>query len=140
MSRKGYELIYDTKVKLQLSFIARKFHSIIRKSIENNLIHEPEHETQNKKRLVNSSFFESGWEIRCGAKNEFRIFYRINHAQREVYILAIGVKRKNVTTRISKNSARVLVGSGFAWPTKRSKRSCSVRPDGDSQGESRISP
>jgi hypothetical protein len=32
------------------------------------------------------------WELRCGDDNEFRVFYSINPRQREVYILAVGIK------------------------------------------------
>jgi hypothetical protein len=36
--------------------------------------------------------FDSTWEIRFGTDNRFRVLYDIDQEEREVHILAIGVK------------------------------------------------
>jgi len=35
------------------------------------------------------------WEIRFGPDNRFRVFYLVEQESRQVFILAIGVKRGN---------------------------------------------
>lgn len=95
MRRKGFDLIYDTGVSSHLFFIPKKYHSLIQKEIEIALRFEPEKEAKNRKPLVSSSLFDMGWELRCGEQNEFRVFYRTDNNKKEVYILAIGVKKKN---------------------------------------------
>lgn len=98
MRQKGFDLIYDTEISNHLSVIPKKYHFLIKKEIEIALRFEPEKETKNRKPLVNSFLFDMDWELRCGEQNEFRVFYRTNSNKKEVYILAIGVKKKNKLT------------------------------------------
>ena len=95
MVRKDFDLIYDAGAAGHLSCIPKKYHSMIRESVEERLSFEPEKEAKNRKPLVGSSLFDMGLELRCGARNEFMVFYRTDNIKKEVYILAIGVKKKN---------------------------------------------
>jgi len=63
--------------------------------IEEQLHFEPAVETQNRKPLSRPPTADARWELRFGAQNRFRVFYRIQEDTREVYILAIGVKMRN---------------------------------------------
>jgi hypothetical protein len=94
-TRKRYELIYDAEVWNHLSKIHRRYHSLIRRALEGSLAYEPEVEKQNRKPLSRPSVLGAAWELRFGPNNRFRTFYRTDHRRREVYILAIGVKRGN---------------------------------------------
>ena len=38
---------------------------------------------------------EATWELRCGARNRFRVLYGIDKEHREVQIQAVGVKEGN---------------------------------------------
>jgi len=96
MARKNpYELIYAPEVRKQVLKIGRKYYPLIRRQIEVRLTHEPETETKNRKPLLRPSVFGSAWELRCGPRNRFRVFYRTDRARRQVHILAVGVKIKD---------------------------------------------
>lgn len=88
-----FKLIYAVQVKDHLKFIERKYHSLIRETIENQLHFEPDVETRNRKPVEQPTTLEADWELRFGANNRFRAFYTSNISQREVYIVAIGVKQ-----------------------------------------------
>jgi len=59
------------------------------------LIHEPDVVTRNRKPVRAPAAFQAEWELRFGPNNRFRVFYQIDHASREVRIVAIGVKERN---------------------------------------------
>ena len=90
-----FKLIYAAQVKQHLKTIERKYHSFIRETIENQLRFEPDVETRNRKPVEQPTTFEADWELRFGPNHQFRAFYTINISQREVYIVAIGVKQGN---------------------------------------------
>ena len=90
--RQKFLLIYAPITKLHLKTIERKYHSLIRTTIENELQFEPYVEARNRKPLKRPVTFEAEWELRFGPDNRFRVFYDINIESHEVYILAIGVK------------------------------------------------
>ncbi len=90
-----YLLVYAPVTKLHLKTIERKYHSLIRTSIEDELQVEPDVETRNRKPLKRPVTFEAEWELRFGPDNKFRVFYDINMDSHEVHILAIGVKEGN---------------------------------------------
>jgi len=94
-AKKRYQLIYDTEVRRHLAKIDRKYHSLIQQHIEGCLAYNPEIETRNRKPVSRPSVLGSTWELRFGPRNSFRVFYRTSPEEREVYILAIGVKRGN---------------------------------------------
>jgi mRNA-degrading endonuclease RelE of RelBE toxin-antitoxin system len=90
--RRPFVLIYDREVKAHLRAIDRKYHSLIRMTIEEQLQFEPEKETRNRKPLQRPVTFEATWELRFGPDNRFRVFYVVSHERREVQVLAIGTK------------------------------------------------
>jgi hypothetical protein len=90
-----FKIIYAAQVKQHLKTIERKYHSLIRETIENQLRFEPDVETRNRKPVEQPTTVEADWELRFGPNNRFRAFYTINISQREVYIVAIGVKQGN---------------------------------------------
>ena len=92
MAKQPFDLIYAPMVKKHLKAIERKYYSLIRRTIERQLRHEPDVETRNRKPLTRPTELEASWEIRFGSNNRFRVFYEVNRERREVDILAIGVK------------------------------------------------
>ncbi len=96
MARKGpFKLSYDEATRNQLHAIQVKYHSLIRKVIEEQLLFEPEKETHNRKPLRQPAPFEATWELRFGPDNRFRVLYGVDQERREVQIQAIGVKKGN---------------------------------------------
>ena len=95
MAKRPFEAVYDPEVMDQLSVIERKYHSLIRGVIEEQLFHEPDVESRNRKPLRRRSLWDDAWELRFGPDNRFRVFYRTNPQDRVVFVLAIGVKRGN---------------------------------------------
>jgi mRNA-degrading endonuclease RelE of RelBE toxin-antitoxin system len=93
--KQPFDLIYDSETASHLRAIERKFHSLIRATIEEQLTFEPNVETTNRKPLERPIAFGARWELRFGPKNRFRVFYRVREEKREVDILAIGVKERN---------------------------------------------
>ena len=68
---------------------------VIRSAIETQLRFELDVEARNRKPLRRPGIWEADWEIRFGPGNRFRVFYEVDRAVRQVYILAIGEKRGN---------------------------------------------
>jgi hypothetical protein len=93
--RQKFVLVYAPITKLHLKTIERKYCSLIRVTIEDELQFDPGVETRNRKPLKRAVAFEAEWELRFGPDNRFRIFYDINIEFHEVHILAIGVKEGN---------------------------------------------
>jgi hypothetical protein len=90
-----FVLVYDPGVVDHLDAIELKYHSLIRDTIEEQLKYEPETETHNRKRLLRIPEFGARWELRLRPQNRFRVYYRVETAQREVQILGIGVKLRD---------------------------------------------
>ena len=88
-------ILYAPQIKEHLQAIERKYYSLIRDKIEEQLLFEPDVETRNRKPLLRPVAFEATWELRCGPGNRFRIFYAVDRERREVQILAIGVKERS---------------------------------------------
>jgi mRNA-degrading endonuclease RelE of RelBE toxin-antitoxin system len=96
MARKQpFALSYDAATEAQLRAIPKKYHAEIRKSVEEQLLYQPETETRNRKPLRQPAPFEATWELRCGHDNRFRVLYGIDHDRRAVQIQAIGMKKGN---------------------------------------------
>lgn len=93
--RRPYSLVYAPSVKHHLGAIERQHHSLIRKTLEEQLLFEPDVETRNRKPLRQPAIFEAQWELRFGPGNQFRVFYEIDRQDQKVYILAIGVKERD---------------------------------------------
>lgn len=96
MARKQpYYLSYDEQTKEHMRAIERKYHSLVRAKVEEQLQLEPAKETRNRKPLRQPAPFEATWELRFGPENCFRVLYAIDEEHREVQIQAIGVKEGN---------------------------------------------
>lgn len=91
----SYTLIYDVAVFRHLAVIERKYHSLIRETIEQHLQHEPLVETRNRKPLRPPAESGADWELRLEPNNRFRVLYRVDEATDQVVVLAIGVKDGN---------------------------------------------
>ena len=87
--------MFDTEVTDHLEAIERKFHSLIHREIAQQLRFDPLVETRNRKPLLRENKIDADWEIRFGPDNRFRVLYTVDEGNREVVILAIGVKRGN---------------------------------------------
>ena len=81
---------------MHLQVIDRKYHLLIRRTIETQLQFEPNVETRNRKPLKRSVEAGADWELRFGPDNRFRVFYSVEQENRQVFILAIGIKRGNL--------------------------------------------
>jgi mRNA-degrading endonuclease RelE of RelBE toxin-antitoxin system len=93
--KEPYSLIFAPVVHNHLGAIDAKYDSLIRKKIEEQLTHEPDVETRNRKPVQPPAAFQAEWELRFSPRNRFRVFYQINRENREVRIVAVGVKDRN---------------------------------------------
>jgi len=76
--------------------MVRRYHRLIKETIEEQLTITPERRTRNRKPLEElPGPFGSTWELRFGSDNRFRAFYEVTAENRTVWILAIGIKEKN---------------------------------------------
>jgi mRNA-degrading endonuclease RelE of RelBE toxin-antitoxin system len=92
--KQRYKIIYDSEVAKHLRTIDKKYHPLIRRTIEGQLQFEPHVETRNRKPLTRPMTFSARWELQFGPQNRFRVFYRVIDDAYEVYVLAIGVKER----------------------------------------------
>jgi hypothetical protein len=88
----SYELIYAQDTILHMAAIQRKYHSLIRQTIEEQLRSEPNVRTHNRKPLAKPTRFGEAWELRLGPDNMFRVFYRTDEKAVKVRVLAIATK------------------------------------------------
>lgn len=93
--KEPYLLVFDPVVNDHLAAIDAKYDSLIRRTIEGQLSHDPDVETRNRKPVEQPAAFRAEWELRFGPSNRFRVFYQIDQAAHEVRIVAIGVKERN---------------------------------------------
>ena len=93
--RQLFTIIYAPEVRQHLRAIEPKYYSLIRETIEQQLLHEPTVETHNRKPLRQPAAYDAEWELRFGPNNRFRVFYQVAGEEREVQVLAIGVKKRN---------------------------------------------
>jgi hypothetical protein len=93
MTRSKYKIFYSNDIYFHLSFIEKKYWSLIKNHISEQLACEPDIETKNRKPLMDSTINDR-WELRFGPQNCFRVFYKIDYMNLEVLILAIGFKIK----------------------------------------------
>jgi len=92
---KRFRIVYHSQLKSHLQTIDRKYHSLIRETIEQQLSYEPEVVTRNRKPVIQPFPFDATWEIRFGPQNCFRIFYEVEHTESIVSVLTIGEKQGN---------------------------------------------
>jgi len=85
----------QSRTAVHRAAIETKYHSLIQSEIEGQLLFEPEVETRNRKPLKRPLSFGAQWELRLGPDNRFRVFYQVRADEREVRILAVGVKDRS---------------------------------------------
>ena len=90
-----FSIVYAPQLKTHIKAIERKYHSLIRRTIEDQLTYNPDVETKNKKPLKRPVELGAEWEIRFGPDNRFRVFYEVDRENRQIYVLALGVKKEN---------------------------------------------
>ena len=93
--KKQFAIVYQSQLSRHLRAIERKHHSLIRRTIEEQLSYEPEVETRNRKPVRQPNLFDATWEIRFGTRNRLRVFYEVDQASYVVSVLAIGEKDGN---------------------------------------------
>src|SRR5690242_15655142 len=97
MARKRpFSLVFAPEVADHLRAIEAKHHSLIRTTIREQLLFEPEVKTRNRKPLERPpAVLGARWELRFGPDNRFRVFYAVAGERHEVNVLAIGVKDRD---------------------------------------------
>src|SRR5271156_4872390 len=93
--RPKFTLTFAPEVIEHLDRIESKYHGLLRRTIKEQLTDAPTDETRNRKPLEPPAPFDASWELRCGPKNRFRVFYEGDSAALQVLILAIGTKDRN---------------------------------------------
>jgi len=88
--KRPFTIVYDPEVNRHFRTIERKYHSLIRAAIEEQLQYDPTIETGNRKPLKRPVTFGATWELRVSPNNRFRVYYRVN----EVSILAVGEQKR----------------------------------------------
>ena len=87
-----FDLKFAPETVEHLDAIERKYHRLIRRTMDQQLTFTPEAETRNRKPLEQPAPYGATWELRFGPNNRFRVFYEVDDAERTVWVLAIGVK------------------------------------------------
>lgn len=95
MRKRGFDLTFAPEAIDHFDVIDTKRHGLLRRTIKEQLTHEPLTETRNRKPLEQPAPFGATWELRCGPENRFRVFYDADEEKRIVSVLAIGVKDRN---------------------------------------------
>ena len=90
-----FDLVYDDNTISHVRAIDRKHHRMITRTLVQQLCHEPDVQTRNRKPLTGPVPWGATWELRFGPGNSFRAFYDINESGHIVDILAVGVKEGN---------------------------------------------
>lgn len=90
-----YTVAFDSAVPGHLLAIERRHHALIRRVAAEQLTHEPDQETRNRKRLKRPVSFGATWELRFGPGNRLRLYYSIDTATRTIRVLAVGIKDRN---------------------------------------------
>jgi mRNA-degrading endonuclease RelE of RelBE toxin-antitoxin system len=93
--KEPFSLVFAPVVQKHLGAIDVKYDALIREKIKEQLTHDPDVKTRNRKPVRPSAAFHAEWELRFGPNNRFRVFYQIAHERREVRIVAVGVKDRN---------------------------------------------
>ena len=91
----AFEVIFDALALDHMDVIGSQYDSLIRRTVEEQLVHEPGTPTRNRKPFLRETAIGATWEVWCGPGNRFRIFYGIHRDQRLVVVLAIARKVRN---------------------------------------------
>ena len=92
-----YRVVVTRPALQSLETIERKYHRAIRDAITENLTHEPDVPTRNRK-MLDPAIFGATWELRCGPGNRYRVLYEIledegdEAGERVVQVLLFGEK------------------------------------------------
>lgn len=93
--RSKYRLSFAPQAIEHLDLIDAKHHTLLRRTINEQLTYAPLEKTRNRKPLDQPAPLGAAWELRCGRDNRFRVFYEVEAVALEVTVLAIGVKDRN---------------------------------------------
>ncbi len=93
--RPAFEVVFDVLALDHMETIESKYHLLIRRTIEEQLVFEPDTPMRNRKPLLRETAIGAAWEVWCGPGNRFRIFYDVHRDQPVVVILAIARKIRN---------------------------------------------
>lgn len=93
--RSKFALSFAPEAIEHLDDIDSKYHSLLRRTIHEQLTSSPTDETRNRKPLEQPAPFGATWELRCGPDSRFRVFYEVDPDAIEVQILAVGIKDRN---------------------------------------------
>jgi mRNA-degrading endonuclease RelE of RelBE toxin-antitoxin system len=93
--RPRYAFVFAPEVIDHLDAIERQRHNALQQAIDQQLTFTPDEVTRNRKPLDQPAPFAATWELRCGRRNCFRVFYDVDSEEHVVSILAIGVKDRN---------------------------------------------
>ncbi len=85
-----YEIEYTAEALADLKLLKKLAQKQVLDEIDTQLMHEPDIETRNRKRLRPNDVAE--WELRIG---RFRVFYDVHAAVKTVRVDAIGYKEGN---------------------------------------------
>ena len=92
--RRKFALVFAPETIDHIHAIDPKNHSYIDRVMGEQLQYTPERATRNRKPLDEPGPYGSTWELRLGPSNRFRVFYEVTAVDREVHVLAIGVKER----------------------------------------------
>ena len=95
MKRGKYSIEFAPEVLDHLKAIPRQHHTMLRAAIHEHLSFTPLEQTRNRKPLAPPAIYTATWELRCGPRNCFRVFYGVDELAERVQVLAIGVKIGN---------------------------------------------
>jgi len=93
--RAKFTLSFAPQAIDHLDLIESKHHGLLRRTINEQLTYTPTEETRNRKPLDQPAPFGASWELRCGPRNRFRVFYEVDATSHEVQVLAVAVKDGN---------------------------------------------
>ena len=95
VKRDKFTLLFAPEAIEHLDFIEPKHHTLLRRTVNEQLTYTPAEETRNRKPLEQPAPFDATWELRCGHKNRIRVFYDVDLESQTVEVLAIGTKDRN---------------------------------------------
>ncbi len=85
-----YRIVFTDEARDDLKRYRKHEQAPILDETEKQLLHQPEHQTRNRKRLRPNQVAE--WELRAGS---MRVFYDVDEAEKKVQVRAIGHKAGN---------------------------------------------
>ena len=89
-----FRIIFLPLTRDHLRTIERKYYSMIRETIEEQLSFEPTRPTRNRAPLKRP-ILGAQWKLRFGLENQFRVYFFVEETHQEVYIVAIAQKKGN---------------------------------------------